>query len=213
MTIDKKALSELGLYTQFMTEIKDRSVAINRLLDEIRPNKPTIVAGYAQVESAILQVRYICELIALAALAAHSQLGLSGKLLKSWNADETFARLAHLNPNCFPRAVKITRPAGGLHIEMLKGRLDMPELQRIYSNCGTLLHRGVMKHALDTGGGRQYSVDEVVGWMARISSLLRHHIVMLLEPGNVLIVTMNALGAEVDMAIAQADGPSLLIEP
>lgn len=208
----EKARSELGLYVQFMTEIKDRSVAIQRLLDEVRPEKPPLVAGYAQVESAILQVRYICELVALAALAAHSQLGLSGKLLKSWNADDTFARLAHLNPNCFPRAAKITRPNGTLHIDLPPGHLDMPELQRIYSSCGTLLHRGVMKHALETGGGRQYSVDEVVGWMSRISNLLRHHIVMLLEPGNVLIVTMNALGAEVDVVIAEAGGPSVLVE-
>lgn len=201
----------LGLYHQFMREVKERTAAIERMIDRIKPGRPTIDAGYVEAESCILQVRYCCELIALASLAAHHQLGVGAKLLKSWNAEDTFARLSHLNPHCFPRAARITRPSGGIHIELLRDQMTRDELQAIYAACGELLHRGVLKHAL-AGGGRNYQLDDVVRWTSRIRGLLRHHVVMLLEPGNVFLVRMHNERGEVEVLYAQAPGPSILVQ-
>ena len=203
--------TELNLYVQFMTEIKERTAAIERMVERIKPGQPSLPAGYVEVESCILQVRYCCELIALAALVAHKQLGLNAKLLKSWNADDTFARPAHLNPNCFPRAAVITWPPGGLHVELKRDQMDMAELQAVYGECGELLHRGVLKHAL-AGNRRHYKADEIVRWTSRIRGLLSCHVVMLLEPGSVFLVQMQNEHGEVEVSFAQASGPSVLVE-
>lgn len=209
--MDDPIQQSLGLYTQFMREIKERTAAIVRMIDRVKPGRPAIPAGYVEAESCILQVRYCCELIALASLAAHHQLGVSAKLLKSWNADETFARLAHVNPHCFPRATKTTRPPNGLHIELRRDQMTMDELQTTYAACGELLHRGVLKHAL-AGGGRNYQLDDVVRWTSRIRGLLREHVVMLLEPGNVFLVRMHNEQGEVEVLYARAPGSSVLVE-
>lgn len=209
--IDEQTNQELNLYAQFVEEIKDRTSAIERSIDRVRPGAPPIVGGFVEIESCILQIRYICELIALAALTAHHRLGLSAKLLKSWNADETFARLAHLNPNCFPRAATIIRRNGELKIDLKQDQMTMAELQAIYAECGTLLHRGVLKHAL-ADNRRNYNADKVVRWTSRVRNLLSQHVVMLLEAGNVLIVQMVSPKGEVEIWHSRAAGPSALFE-
>ncbi len=202
---------DLGLYLQFMREIKERVSAIKRILHRIRPGTPLVSDGYVDVESCILQVRYICELIALAALAAHHQIGLSNDLCKEGHASRAFALLKRVNSNCFPRAIKMNRNDGGLQIELLKTELTALELKSIYTECGKLLHRGLLKEAL-TGEQRRYNVDAIQGWVIRIRNLLRQHIVMLLEPGHVFIITMKATDGEVEVLHAKAPGPSVLIE-
>lgn len=209
--MDTDIQHDLSLYTQFMNEIRERTGAIQRMLDRLQPGKLKIEAGYVEVESCILQVRYCCELIALAVLAAHRQLGISAKLLKSWNADETFSRLAHINPNCFPRAASITRPKSGLHIELRRDQMAMEELQTMYADCGELLHRGVLKHAL-AGTGRSYRVEDVIRHASRIRALLSQHVVMLLEPGCVFIVQMMDPNGMVDVLYAKSPGPAVFVE-
>lgn len=55
-----------------------------------------------RAEFAFLQLRYICELVALSSLAAHCSIGIGSRLSKVWNAAEAFALLEHVNPHCFP---------------------------------------------------------------------------------------------------------------
>lgn len=199
---------EMGLYAGFMTEIKARSFVVELTLNAIRtaanPHSPLFIA---EAEKAILQVRFMCELTALAAVAAHSRLGLTKDLLKSWNAGKTFKLLETVNPQCFPTAISLS-PDGPNQIafDRRKVKLDARGLERIYNGCGHLLHRGVIKHALENKP-RVYDTDKIFTWTNEIIQLLDPHSILMPRHNAVLIVTLGNVEREVSVAYAEADGP------
>lgn len=207
---DKPSMEQnLHMYRSFMEEIKVRMEAIDRFLKRISDEKG---GGdtFTDAEAAILQVRYICELIALSTVAAHGLMGVTGRILKSWNAEETFKLLEGMNANSFPRAV---RPSTAMknNFELQKGEMDLAELKKIYSACGENLHRGAMKHFFKEAR-RAYDPEALVGWVNRIKALLNMHVVMILERGIVIYVTLRDENDGVAIAFAQSDGPAVLVE-
>ena len=207
---DKPSVEQnLHMYRSFMEEIKVRMEAIDRFLKRISDEKGGDDT-FTDAEAAILQVRYICELIALSTVAAHGLVGVTGRILKSWNAEETFKLLEGMNINAFPRAI---RPSATIknHFELQKGEMDLAELKKIYSACGENLHRGAMKHFFK-GPRRAYDPEGLVGWVNRIKALLNMHVVMLLEQSIVIYVTLRDDNGSVAVAFAQSDGPAVLVE-
>lgn len=109
------------LYAAYMEEIKQRSEAITAAIMAVRSGRLS-PSAYMQAEFAYLQLRYICELVALSSLAAHHTMGLGSRLLKVWNAGEAFALLEQINPHCFPSSVR--------NIPDTKGILIWPPFHR-----------------------------------------------------------------------------------
>lgn len=200
---------KLHMYRSFMEEIKVRTEAIDRFLKRIADERG---GGdtFTDAEAAILQVRYICELIALATVAAHDLVGVTSRILKSWNAEDTFKQLAAMNPNSFPRAI---RPSADIknHFELQKGEMDFAELKKIYSACGENLHRGALKHFFNEAR-RAYDAEALVEWVNRIKSLLNMHVVMILEQGIIIHVTLSDNTGGVAVVFTQSEGPAVLIE-
>jgi hypothetical protein len=197
-------------YAAFMEEIKTRLDAIHPILRTLGKDgiNPT---DFLQAEFCILQVRFVCELIALASLAAHHSLGLPKDLLKSWNAERTFRALEDINPHCFPKYASITRPEGRIHIEVSRDIMDRPGLQAIYNQCGEMLHRGMIKHVL-SGKERVYDLQQIDQWAGQIGSLLSTHVIMILETGLVLVVNLTG-GPNSSVQVAIAKGGPAVYEP
>lgn len=199
----------LHMYRSFMEEIKVRMDTIDRYLKRISDEKGEGDC-FTDAESCILQVRYICELIALSTVAAHGLVGVTSRIRDEWNADKIFKLLEGLNANSFPRAVRPSQTVAS-QFELLKGEMDSSELRKVYNACGENLHRGAMKHFFKEAR-RAYEPEVLVGWINRIKALLTMHVVMILDEGTIIYVTMRDDNGGVAVAHAQADGPAILVD-
>ncbi|GGB68894.1 hypothetical protein [Blastomonas aquatica] len=198
----------IGIYSGFMEEIKLRTAAIDRYMDRFK-TEAGAVDGFTDAESCILQVRYVCELIALSSAAVHNLIGITSRIRDSYQPGMIFKLLEGSNKNSFPRAV--TYGAAPASYEFKKGEMDLAELKKVYNECGELLHRGALKHAL-AGKQREYAPEEILGWVNRIKALLNLHVVLMLDAGIVVLVTLSNENGEVQVALAQSDGPAILVE-
>jgi hypothetical protein len=202
--ITTKKLSPESVYADLMEDLKVRLGFLREMLFSVAPqaNQP---GAYLKAESCFLQVRYVCELVALSALCANERFGLTNRLLKSWHAGEIFSDLIRLNPVCFPRAISVIRGNNGLSVTVLPTQpLTQQSLTTIYNKCGSVLHRGVLKHIL-RGDDRLYDLDEVNGWAGQLIELLSSHAALVPHGNRVLLVNMN-FGSPNSVTVATADG-------
>jgi hypothetical protein len=179
------------LYVAFMQELKDRLFAVQDMLRSLPSGGGT--QGYLTAEASYLQVRFICELLALAALAAHEPIGLTKRLRTSWNADEIFKALERINDRCFPMPIRFDAPDGSgkaFHLAAVPG-LVRTDLRAIYGACGDALHRGVIQSVLD-GRERRYDLDQLNRWCAALWMLLREHVVYVPQLGIALLTRLDA---------------------
>lgn len=193
------------LYAAHMEEIKQRSEAITASLKTVR-GAPDDPRAFMQAEFAYLQLRYICELVALSSLAAHHDLGLGAKLSKKWNAAEAFALLEHINPHCFPNSVRNIPDNKGVHnfhVTQGPGILRRSDLARIYSGCGEMLHRGMIKDAM-AGRVRQYDLTVLDGWHRQLMQLLTQHMILIRDPDRTLLVNFHSDDGKVAVYSAEA---------
>jgi hypothetical protein len=179
------------LYASFMSEAKIRLVAVHRIIQSLRPSANPPYEAFVDAESAILQLRFLCELVALASLAAHSGVGLNSSLLKGYHAGNIFRDLTRLNVHCFPKSVNPFAIGPELRLTVRQNSLDKSGLESIYNGCGDLLHRGGLKKALG-GQVRNYDMSTVNRWAKQINDLLQYHTIAILDHGYILAITMNS---------------------
>src|SRR5437660_2743674 len=109
-------------YTVLMNEAKQRLLAMDTALEgKTGLPRPTIR------EFCFLQLRMLCELIALGCLTAHGDL-VTGKLREDYKADRIISRLQSLHPDFYPLAA--TRTEAG--IELRKDIFTKEELMKLY---------------------------------------------------------------------------------
>jgi hypothetical protein len=197
-----------AMYASFMEEIKWRLDEVMRRL-QLAKGKERERSTIFEIELCFLQMRFVCELIALASLAAHHSYGLKGDLLKEWHADQIFAELEEINEHCFPWPVRVTRDANGyMHIaDKPDCAMARSDLKDIYGKCGRALHRGVLKHTL-AGSDKTYDVNELIDWLRAISALLAEHSILFPHGNRAMLVSLFG-GPNGAVAVLQlsADGP------
>ena len=135
MPATPKQRAALDFYCRgLMEEAKGRLICIDGAMDG-----QTGLPVPAVQEFCFLQLRMLCELIALGCLIAHGDLAPGVKLNNLWAADKIVDRLEGLHPSFYPHAMK-----AGLHrYEALKGGfLTKGQLLKLNSRCGSMLHRG-----------------------------------------------------------------------
>lgn len=206
-----------GIYAAFMEEIKTRLKAIERALRKIHDLRGR-GDGFLYAESCFLQIRMICELIALAVLTAHNEVpeANTSKMLSRWNADEIFDRLMKLNPHCYPSPIReaAKRGAEALHFEDREGDyLKREELKSVYHTCGDYLHKGALKHVYDRKV-KTYNPDHINRWAAAIHRLLETHAVLLPDLNTVLLVNMAGPDGKVQCFLARGlEGDQFSVAP
>ena len=138
------------IYGAYMAEIKARLFFIQTALDHIRAD-PKREHAYIDAESAILQLRTVCECMGLAAIALHSYAHPTEHLEQTWRIRTIFRELKKINQNCFPRPMTfqgITEQ--GLQFDVSEKELPtLRGLMRCYGRCSHLLHRGEIAQAFD----------------------------------------------------------------
>src|ERR1700730_10759516 len=95
----QKQLQAAALYGGIMEEIKIRISAIDAGTGGLLPLSPVIIR-----EHCFLQIRIICELIALGVLVAHGDIEATktSKLQKAWHAKEIMDALLKLHQDFYP---------------------------------------------------------------------------------------------------------------
>lgn len=142
------------------------------------------------VESAFLQVRMLCEVIALGCLTTQGDLAgtRAANLQSNYKADFILTKLEGLNPKFFPVPVKVTdTPLGdgrtNHHMDPIPtGFLTRSELIALYRKCGGRVHRGSIVKFQSTAE-RVWDEDfrELRGWWDKLHLLLNTHVVSSLD--------------------------------
>jgi hypothetical protein len=195
------------IYATYMHEIKWRLGVIDDKLQAIKkaPDE-NIEQHLLNIEFSYLQVRFVCELVALAALAAHRSYGLKKELLDKWHADEIFAALEEINEHCFPVPTSSEWTSEShLHFTPQPDRgISRHQLKEIYGRCGDNLHRGFLRHAL-TGKHKLYNVDDLLGWFLQLQATLGEHLIVFPDQRRTLMVNLTG-GADGSVIVLESKG-------
>lgn len=168
-------------YANIMQEVKTRIAAIDPVILG-NTKLPDLLA----TEFAYLQIRFICELVALGCLVAHGDIeeAQGPKLQKAYNADMILKMLGDLHADFYP--IPITLKPGTTieqqdYTDVKDGYLTKAELQVLYGECGNKLHRGSLKNLLSAKPPSLQrdlqGLTAIQVWRRKIIALLNvHHI-------------------------------------
>jgi hypothetical protein len=163
-----------------LTDAKDRQFAFS---------------PYILGELCFLQLRMMCELIALGCLLVHGDIPATrtSRMQKAYAADWIIGRLTDLHPSFYPSpGIEILNEATGtITIEPNKRpHLTKAKLIGLYTECGTMLHRGTLKSIL-ANDPKLMDLTKVLKYAALITQLLTFHRIALLEKGCEIWVVMR----------------------
>jgi hypothetical protein len=199
MPATSKQRAALDLYCVLMEEAKHRLACIDGAVDG-----QTGLPYQAVAEFCFLQLRMLCELIALACLTAHGDVNPGAKLRKAYAADEIIGHLGKLHPPFYPHAMK---SGGPYKIEAIKnGFLTKSELPNLYHRCGSMLHRGTLKTLFDAKAPIGDTLAEIKEWRKKIVVLLRCHGICLFDDTKLVIFTFaNPVSNRVTWAMFEGE--------
>lgn len=135
------------LYAAIMREAKFRALSINSM---VGPGQVLPVPLLR--EFCFLQLRMLCELIALGCLVAHGDIKetRSKALRKAYRAGDIVKRLEELHPTFYPSPRKPEFSPGHVHLaDYDREFLTKDDLLTLYGKCGDALHRGSLRQLLD----------------------------------------------------------------
>jgi hypothetical protein len=174
----------LQLYRGLMEEVKIRLLAI----DSAGSGK-TGLPGQIVREFCFLQLRMLCELIALASLVAHGDITSNTKLVEEWRAGLIVNKLEGLHAQFFPRPVSVAQRPDPLPNEMItnwKGCLTKDELVTLNGLSGDALHRGSLKKLISPKNAPTQHLNDVREWATKIGNLLSSHAIITLDKKSVI---------------------------
>jgi hypothetical protein len=179
-------------YRLLMEEAKMRLDSIDAALSGLI----TIIPVPGLREYCFLQLRMLCELIALACLTAHGDIPAtkSKKLFEAWAPDRILAELERLHPEFYPIATRDGPPEPGVdrHVMPLETEyLTRAELIRLYALCGGHLHRGSLRSLYKASPWPEDHSD-IREWRHKIGALLRQHLIALLDPRVKIVCVLKA---------------------
>lgn len=187
------SLSELHgdlirIYCGLMEEIKTRADLAYAIADGELP----IEGRYAE-EICYLQVRMICELIAIGCLLAHNDVrSENGGILKLGTPDQIFDRLEQTHPDFYPKPVEQWQDESG---RLFARTRDTPsftkeELKALRGQCGNMLHRSDLRKVLP-GDVRPHRLTPATDALDKIRGLLDPHVISIKSTDLQLWVVMQ----------------------
>ena len=180
----------VSTYCELMEEVKRRTTVVYGFL-----NGPyTTPYPATNVESMVLQVRKILELIALGSLVAHHDeyCRQYAKFADHWHAARILRDVEKINPSYYPQPIKEVPPKRlGVKndlVDVTEGFLTKEQFVEVYDRCGDILH------AKNPFLGQQdyASFDKLVPlWMEKIRCLLNIHKIHPVDTDCFLLVHMK----------------------
>jgi len=183
------------LYANLMEEVKVRIDCISTAAQG-RTGYPAPIVR----EFCYLQLRMLCELVALSCLVAHGDMGSlqSHKVGKTYSADEILDRLSKLRPHFYPFPIRQIPSQKGPQRYDVQGvdpsPLPKEDLLALYGKTHRYLHRGSLKKMLsmETHIDMNVNLPEIIGWAQKLNDLLSNHIIAISEKHIILCMLRNA---------------------
>lgn len=195
-------------YVALMRDVVVRSDAIDAIIDCPGALPPRLVREFCY-----LQIRMMCELVALGCVVVHDQLPAAEvkKLRKQYHPDKIIAKISEYEPQFFPNAVKRVDQMsdGSKQIALYEPPLMTPkDLTRMWGKTGDVLHLGGVNRARE-----QTAVDprhtEVKLMQRRLLDLLNDHVILTVQKTRPIIVQLrNAELKDVRLLTAVLISPS-----
>ncbi len=161
-------------YANILDEARTRILSINTIL-----SGTSSLPSWLSAELGYIQLRMLCELVALGCLVAHGDIEAtkSNKLQDAYAADNIIKRLGQLHSNFYPRPIICNFSPSNIHIEHVEsGFLTKDELLTLYYECGDHLHRGSLKKIYHPSSPKQPpQIEQVLKWGKKFSILLSQH--------------------------------------
>jgi hypothetical protein len=193
------------LYLSIMEEVKIRAFSINAATNVPNALPPPLIREYC-----FLQLRMLCELVALGCLVAHGDIKetKAKDFQKAYKADDILRRLEELHPDFYPVPVTPTFGQNSLNIEPIEsGYLTKRELVTLYGKCGDVLHKGNLRRLLKPKmPTRTDFFADINEWGQKMLNLLSAHRITRIG-GRFLFITflqVDKLGGVVQVAIAES---------
>lgn len=162
----------MAVYRGLLVEIKYRTEAIDLVLQG-----RIILRGKIAEELCYLQLRMICEIIAVGCLIIHGQMSaIKSDLLKTYKADWIMSEMAKLHPKFFPAPLENkdadTNPPSWIY--KTTGFLTRADLATLWNkHAGSRLHRGNARNILKNDKALEFT--EIRQWRDKIVNLLNRH--------------------------------------
>lgn len=174
MPSDSKQNAPMKLYAELMAEAKFRLQSIEHVAKD--KSGQIIKRDYIH-----LQLRLLCEVIALGCLTAHGDIPgtSSAKLRKAYHADQIANALESLHPKFYPHPVEIKQSKGMNEVSDLEiDFLTKSELLKLYRYCGEALHRGSIGKLKPFRERSKNDVSDLMDTAKKIVNLLYSHAIV-----------------------------------
>ncbi|MDE2476076.1 MAG: hypothetical protein KGO48_13565 [Alphaproteobacteria bacterium] len=196
-----------------MAEVKLRISSIQSVTANQMPLVPPLIREFCY-----LQLRMVCELIALGCLIAHGDIKETTSLRGEWSADTIVKRMAELKADFFPDPVDITESTEpGKYKWLISGPvirkgeratnyLTSKDLLRLYGKCGDALHRGSLRKVLSGKVPVQLQFSDIDGHVSKLLELLRYHAIFLSNGKIMVLCQYDRLGQPGALIMAEKRG-------
>jgi hypothetical protein len=179
------------LYARLLDEARVRLDLLETILDDGMQFRGKPPSQWIVRDFGLLELRMLCELIALGCLVAHGDISAthSKRLRKEYSADAIMAEMMELHAPFFPvPMVETINAMGGKHFEANRGvhSLTREDLCALYAVCGGGLHKGNVKKIVEPMDPKPDNSD-LVTWTKKIRGLLTLHIIYLFSGNTYLI--------------------------
>jgi hypothetical protein len=151
----------------------------------------------AAAEISYLQLRMICEVIAVGCLLVHGDVPASrtARLKKEYKADAIIGVLETLHSDFYavPCEIKYDlngQPWGVVEPAVTRPILDKQSLRKLYYEAGGFLHRGALDFVLPANV-RKVKFAIIQEWATKIRSLLHNHRINLIDDKRELWIDMQ----------------------
>jgi hypothetical protein len=193
---DLTKLQCVYLYRDVMTLIKIRQDSSEYFQKWLQSTKFENIPGGMGIEFLYLQLRMICESIAMACLIAHNDIHetKSKKFFNNWNAEDTLKQLEKIHKNFYPNPAKqiIDKDGKVIGVSTIEnGYLTKDKFLTLYKVCSDYLHIGSLKKNLRPMETGPVSVDPIIEWHNEIKALLNCHWIPLADGKGQLWTIMN----------------------
>jgi hypothetical protein len=207
----QKQIEASNLYSAMMEEIKVRIQFIETAIQ----GRYFMPHGQLVREVSYLQLRLICEMIALSCLVVHGDIKSTQekRFMKEYDATKIIAGLQDLHPNFYPLPVSATESMatpdgskGWTLTPIPNGFLTKGDLFNLYGKTGSYVHRGSIKKLLKAKMPIEHAYTDVWNWLKKIGKLLSSHQIALLDGKTWFVCYLSAAAAGGRCQVAIAEG-------
>ena len=162
-------------------------------------------------EVGFLQLRMLCEIIAIGCLTSHGDLPATRtkKLMETWRPHQILAALEKLRPHFYPIPFQSqTKAHDGtlVYDHRTDGGLSKAELVHLHGITGEVLHKGGATNSLSFFQTNNVDFREIGRWSQKILDLLSIHAIPVLAEKTVYLCHLRSPpNGDVEMVLASTE--------